>query len=295
MEIYKPPVGLGLFFIIITIVAVNVIVAFIGSFINSYVVITLLKLFMVVATGYCIYYLFMLISLKYIIRENEIEIDSFFSLRKEVIKFKDILGYSYHKGAIRGIKLSGIGNNFFGIGRSIIDKVGLTYLYVTSAKNVIYIKTEDMSFGISPENVEAFKELLISKNIKEKEFQVKKQKSNDLFKEKRFFIPFIIATVIIIFVTLNPFILYLNKDLPITMPLNFNESFVAIEYGTSKQFVFRQMTYGVLNMVILVCMYYGAHFSSKYDRKSAYKYMYISIIMALAFAIIQLRILSVFI
>ncbi|MEW8956770.1 PH domain-containing protein [Clostridium sp.] len=294
MDIYKPRVGVGLLFIIISIIVVNLFILFIGSFMNSYVIITLLKVFMIVFTVYCIYYLFILLSLKYIIKDNEIEIDSLFSLKKEVIPFKNILGYSNHKRSIKGIKLSGIGNNFFCVGRSIIDKVGLTYLYVTSSKDIIYIKTKDISFGISPENVEKFKQILVSKNIKEKEFQVEKARNNKLFKEKKFFIPFIIATIIIIFLTVNPFILYLNKDLPITMPLNFNEAFMAIEYGTAKQFVFRQMTYGVLNMVVLVCMYYGAYFSSKYDKKSAYKYMYISIILAAAFAIMQLRILNVY-
>jgi len=71
------------------------------------------------------------------------------------------------------------------------------------------------------------------------------------------------------------------------MPLNFDAKFNPIKIGTGKQFAFTQMIYGVLNMALLFCMYYASYFCAKYDRKSAYKYIYLALIVAMIFLIMQ--------
>jgi hypothetical protein len=79
--------------------------------------------------------------------------------------------------------------------------------------------------------------------------------------------------------------------IPNNMPLNFDAKFNPIKMGTSKQFAFTQMIYGVLNMALLFCMYYASYFCAKYDRKSAYKFIYLSLIVAMIFLIMQFKIL----
>ena len=73
------------------------------------------------------------------------------------------------------------------------------------------------------------------------------------------------------------------------MPLSFNSNFEPARYGTGKQFAFKQMIYGVLNMAILFCMYYASYFYAKYDRKSANKFIYVSFIVSIVFFLFQLR------
>jgi len=82
-----------------------------------------------------------------------------------------------------------------------------------------------------------------------------------------------VVSIIILTLTLNPFILYLKHGIPDIMTLSFDANFSPIKMGTSKQFAFTQMVYGVLNMALLFCMYYASYFCAKYDRKSAYKYI----------------------
>lgn len=295
MRAYKPSKGPAWIFIILLATLVDIAVMALVPYINSYEIVSILNVFAIAFTIYCLYYFIIIISLKYYLDDEYIVIESFFGLKKVKINVGDIKGYVIHKNLIKGAKLSGIGNNIFAVGRSIVEKVGITYMYVTKAKNVIFLKTEDMSYGISPHKFEEFKKFIIDKGIEEKEFQVIKKKNRDIYKEKSFFIPFIFSVIITILIVLIPFILYLKHKLPQIMPITFDGAFKVIQYGTGKQFAFRQMTYGVLNMIVLVCMYYASYFCAKYDKKSAYKYIYVALILAAVFLLMQIRVLIAYI
>jgi len=151
-----------------------------------------------------------------------------------------------------------------------------------------------MNYAVAPINSEEFIKDLEKKGIHCIEWEPRIVKNTNLYKEKKIMIPFISVTVIIIIMILNPFILYLKGSLPGQMPLNFSSSFIPLDFGSGKQFVFSQMAYGVLNMAILMCMYYASHFYSKYDKKSAPKFIYVSLIIAVLFLIMQFRILFKF-
>lgn len=79
-----------------------------------------------------------------------------------------------------------------------------------------------------------------------------------------------------------------------SMPLNFNSNFIAIEYGTGKQFAFNQMMYGIFSMAILFCMYYASYFYAKYDKKYSKRFIYISLGISLILLLIQIKILYTF-
>jgi hypothetical protein len=211
-----------------------------------------------------------------------------------MIPFKCIQGYKKASGYIKGVRLSGYGNNNFVIGRSVIDKIGSTYMFVTSTKDIIYLKTEDMNYALSPENILEFEKNLKNKNINNLNWEYKPNKNINLYKDKKFFIPFVIVSIISLIITLNPIIMYLYNKLPTIMPMSFDSKFTAIQFGTGKQFAFKQMVYGLFNMAILFCMYYAAYFCAKYDRKSSYKFIYISLILTLALLTIQIKILVTF-
>ncbi len=76
--------------------------------------------------------------------------------------------------------------------------------------------------------------------------------------------------------------------------MSFNSAFNPIKMGTGKQFAFKQAIYGVLNMAILFCMYYAAHFHAKYDKKSAKTYIYVSLFIAIVFFLMQFKTLANF-
>lgn len=295
MKVYKPSKGPAGVFIVLLAALVDIVIMVFAPYINSYEIESILNVFAISYTIYCLYYFIIIISLKYYLNDEYMIIESFFGLKKIKIDFKDIKGYVIHKNLIKGTKLSGIGNNIFAVGRSIVEKVGITYMYVTKSKDVIFLKTEDMSYGISPDKFDEFKNYIIDKGIEQKEFQIIKKKNKDIYKEKSFFIPFILSVIIIIVIVLNPFILYLKHKLPQIMPITFDRAFKVIQYGTEKQFAFRQMTYGVLNMIVLVCMYYASYFCAKYDKKSAYKYIYVALILAAVFLLMQIRVLIAYI
>jgi len=87
-------------------------------------------------------------------------------------------------------------------------------------------------------------------------------------------------------------VLYILNELPDVMPLVLNVSREVVEVGTDKQFAFSQMTYGLLNMAVMFCMYYAAHFCAKYDKKAAHRYIYISFLVALIFLYLQMQLIA---
>ncbi len=262
--------------------------------VNSYEIAIIMKIAIFTFNIYQFYYILICSSLSYSIDNDNLYITSALGLKNTKIPFDSIQGYKKAEGHIRGMKLSGYGKNHFAIGRSIIEKIGSTYMFVTSTKNIIYLKTEDINYGLSPENFNEFEKELNSKNINLINWEYKITKNINLYKDKKFFIPFIIVTIIILILTLNPIILYLQNKLPSIMPLNFNSKFVAIKFGTGKQFAFKHMVYGLLNMAVLFCMYNAAYLCARYDKKSAYKFIYIPLILSVTFFIMQIRILFTF-
>lgn len=263
-------------------------------YINSYEIISLLRIILIFFNLYQLYYILLNTSLNYIFDDDNITIRGIFGLKKIIIPISSIKGYNKASGTIRGVQLYGYAKSNFAFGKSIIEKIGVASMYVTSNKNILYVKTDNMTYGISPEECDDFETRLIENNIEIRTWDNKLNKSSNLYKDKRFIIPFVVASIIILVLTLNPFILYLRSKLPSKMPLIFDASFKAIRFGTDRQFVFKQMVYGVLNMALLFCMYYASYFYARYDRKMSYRFIYISMFVACTFLIMQLRIIYLF-
>jgi hypothetical protein len=227
--------------------------------------------------------------MKYTVDNENLHIAGLWRLKRVQIPFSSIEGYKNSNDIISGMRLFGVGNNNFALGRYVIDEIGTTRLFVTSRKNTIYLKTKDMNYAISPEEMQRFTELLQEHNINALEWEYSGNKEVNLHKDKSFMIPFIVVSVVILLSTITPLILYVKDFIPNQMPLSLNSNFEPARIGTAKQYAFKQMIYGVLNMAILFCMYYASHFHAKYDRKSANKYIYASFIVSIVFFLFQLR------
>jgi hypothetical protein len=293
MRTYKSIKGSGFFYILGITILYNAIIIVLLNLVNSYVIFNILKAIFVLCNLYQLYYIGLSLSLKYVI-DDKFSILALGGLKKISIPYDKIQGYKKSEGKIKGVKLSGYGSDNFALGKFVINKIGATSMFATSSKEIFYLNVEEMNYAVSPVNSEEFTKDLATKGIPCMEWEARIIKNNNLYKEKKFIIPFIAVTVIIIILILNPFILYLKGKLPGQMPLNFDSAFIPLERGTGKQFAFSQMVYGVLNMAILICMYYASYFYSKYDKKSAPKFIYISLIIAVLFLVMQFRILFKF-
>ena len=291
MKTYKSLRGSGFLYILGSTILFNILI--IGSlfFIDSYLLLTLLEVLFVLCNAYQIKYMLISLTTKYIVSKDAIEINAGFGLKKVVIPISSIEKYMKTEGVIRGVKLSGYGSHNYALGKFVISKIGTTSMFATSNKAILYLDTTDMNYGISPENTEEFERVLAEKGIEKSEWEKKASKASNLYKDKNFMIPFMLNSIVIFILVLNPFILYLKGSLPSKMPLSFDSNFIPLEYGPGKKFAIAQSVYGVLNMAILFCMYYASHFYSKYDKRSAYKFVYISLIISVVFLAMQFRIL----
>jgi len=291
MDSYVSRRGHGIWVMLLMTALYNILILILLEFTNSYIVDNLLKLLLVFCNVYQIYYMALFVSIKCTLDEEKLGIYSIWSLKKVIIPFNEIEGYTLSNGTIKGVKLYGISTKNFAIGKFVIDKIGLSSMLVTDNKNVFYIKTKQINYAVSPLDNKKFEEKLISHDVHSVEWTYKVNNSYNLHKDRHFIIPLMIVSILILILTLNPLVLYLKDAIPNIMPLSFDQQFTPIKMGTGKQFAFTQMVYGVLNMALLFCMYYASYFCAKYDRKSAYKYIYLSLIVAIIFLIMQFKIL----
>lgn len=272
-------------------ISYNIVILILLKFTNTYIVASLLKLILISCNIYQVYYMLLYASLKCTIDSENLKIYAIASLKKVIVPLNEIEGYTISTGTIKGVKLYGVASNSFAMGRFVIDKIGTSRMFVTDNKNIFYIKTKHMNYAVSPVDYEEFEKTLIYNNVHQVEWKYKVNHSYNLHKDMHFILPLVLVSIVILILTLNPLILYLKQNLPNTMPLNFDAKFNPIKIGTGKQFAFTQSIYGVLNMALLFCMYYASYFYAKYDRKSAYKYIYLSLIIATIFLIMQFKIL----
>lgn len=260
-------------------------------YIDEYVLNIFLKMFLIGFNLYQIYYIALSSTLKVGFDENGIYISRIFGLRNTYIPYNTIEKYTIAKGNINAVKLSGHCDKHFALGYCAFIKLGLIHMFVTSNENIIYIKTENGKYGISPENWSMFERSLISRGINCSEWTSTINSNKKIYKDNKFIVPFVFVTIIILILTVRPLYLYINNQLPASMPLSFSTNFKPLLIGTNKDFVFRQMAYGAFNMAILFCMYYAAYFTAKYSRKLSYIYIYAALFIALVFLIIQQNIL----
>lgn len=286
---YSPRRGNGRLHLFLFIVAFNAALIALIYIVDSYTISVLLKASLAVLNIYQLYYLATVITLGYALGDGKLEISSLFGLKKVELPFEQIRGYKRFSGSIRGVRLSGYGKSNAAIGRAVIEKIGTTYMYVTSSKDMLYIKADDMNYGLSPEDAEGFVRELNSHGVHEIAMDYRPSKSVRLFKDKVFTAIFAAAAVIIMAMTVNPIILYLSDRLPAMMPLSFNAAYHPVQFGTGKQFAVSQMMCGFLNMAVLLCMYYAAYFISRYDRKSAYKFICVPLVVSAIFFAMQLQ------
>lgn len=281
-------------YILLITVLIDLAAIFSSVYIDEYVLITFLKLFLLLFNIYQLYYIILCLTLKYGFDENGIYISRIFGLRKIKIPYEAIEKFTTANGHINAVKLSGYGGKYFALGYCNFNKLGLIHMFVTSNTNIIYIKTGSANYGISPENNKLFEQNLKDKGIEISEWTYTIQNAKKIYKDNKFIIPFLLVTFVILIFTIRPLWMYSKNMLPASMPLIINTGFKPVLIGTNKDFVFRQLEYGAFNMAILFCLYYAAYFTAKYSRKLAYLYIYAALIISLVFLFIQQNIIYTF-
>lgn len=292
MEYFKPLDSKKCIGFIVFITLLCDVVIVLGSiYLDDYVLNIFLRAFLVIFNIYEFYYIGIFATLKYAIDNYNLYIITYGGLKKIILPFESMERYIKVEGNINAIKLGGYGKKDFIVGKCFFKKIGFVNMFITSNKNIFYLKNNQGVYAVSPKDFKTFENKLISKNIFLGDWYAKLSKPMNIYRDKHFMVPLIITIVIIMFFTLRPIILYHKNLLPSSMPLSFNIKFQPTVIGTSKDFLFKQVSYGALNAAILLCMYFSAHFSAKHHRKSSYKYLYISLLISVIFLIIQEKIL----
>ncbi|AAK79272.1 hypothetical protein BJV85_002696 [Clostridium acetobutylicum] len=290
MEYIKPHKGFSTLIILGITLGIDLIFSLLSTFINTYIVLRILEIFIVFFNIYQLYYILKSLTLKYCYDNENFYVLWCFGIRRVTIPFKEIEAYNVSHGEIKGVKLWGYGRNFFALGTFSVNDIGIVNMFVTATKNVIYIKCNSSIYGISPEKCDEVKNFLEKRKLVLKNWTYEKRNKVSLSKDRHFDILIFLISIVILMVTIIPFILYLRGVMPHKMPLSFDSNFKPMIYGTSREFAFKHMMYGAYNMIIFFCIYYSAYFYARYSKKLAYRLMYISFLVAFIFLIFQFKI-----
>ncbi len=295
MKCFKPKKRLyGSMIIILITLLCDSLVVVTSIFVNDYVLNIFLRTFLVMFNIYQIYYILQFATLNYELGDGILRISSIFGLKQTKISFSDLEKYTKTTGNMDAIKLSGYGGQSFAIGRCFFNKLGPVNMNVTNNENIFFIKTREDIYGISPLDAIEFEKELNFIGVQFGNWSVTNKTTERLYKDNYFRIPFFLVSILIIVFIARPLYLYYENMLPSAMPLSYNAKFHPIIMGTSKEFVFKQLEYGLLNMALVFCMYYAAHLNAKHYKKSSYKYIYFSLAVVIIFLIIQQKVLSSF-
>jgi len=141
---YTPRKGAGAIYIFTTTMAINIVLFIVLFFVDVFEISLLLKALLVFVNIYQIYYLLLFLTMEYIIEDDSLKIVCFFGMKKVVIPSGQMGGFMNLSGKIRGVRLSGYATNYFAVGRAYVENAGITYMYATSGKQVVYINTREM-------------------------------------------------------------------------------------------------------------------------------------------------------
>lgn len=294
MSTYECKRGNGHLHILAIAITCNIGIFMLLRFIDVYEIVSLIKVFLVLFNVYMLYNAIFILTMKYLIDENNITISGLFGLRKIYIPLEEITSYFISREPISSVKLYGFSSKRFAMGRFVVNKIGTTRMFSTCF-NLIYLKTKGINYAISPKNLEVFQNILKQHNIKNGMWEYDYNNNEKLHSKKKLIILIILISVVIFTFTVTPLILFKMGLLPEEMPLTLNAKLIPIVMGSSKQFVFKQLTYGIINMGILLCMFFAAYSHIKYDEKTSYMYIYISFFISVTFFFMQFRILLQFI
>lgn len=296
MKIFKNSKGIGINHLIFTTVSFDFIILFLVYYLNNYLLLYLLSAIFVIFTIHQLYYLLLASTVKSYILEQNFIISSCFELKKKIIKLDQITEIKKCSDKINGTMLGGFGKKSFAFGKCYLTNVGTVRMFISNNNNTIIISTNSEKFAISPKENHEFYKLLSEKIKNNNNITTKVEMMNSIHKDKYFLVPFFISSALIIIYIVRPSILYITGELyGVNLPIAFNDEFIPVKWGTAKEFISHQLMYGGANMALLFCLYLTTQIYSKYDRKASYKYIYISLIIALIFFLIQNKILNSFI
>ena len=194
MEHFRPiNRSIGCIYITLVTILFNVAVIFASIYFNDYILNVFLRIFLVAFNIYQLYYIILSYTISYAYDNKFIYIISFFGMNKLEISFDSIEKYTKISGNIDAIKISGYGRSNFAIGKFVLKKIGVINMFVTSSKNMFYLKTTGGNYGISPEKQETFEHMLKSKGIICNEWISEKATSVKIYKDNQFKIPFFLC------------------------------------------------------------------------------------------------------
>lgn len=298
MEVFRPARGKGLIFLSLITVVFDIVLFILMWLSNTYELRYAFILLLLVFSIYQLYYILGYISLKYEFNEDTIIINRCWGMRKIFVPVKNIKAYKiqeYKMKEIEGLKISGYFIKDMIFGKAIINKIGATHMFITNSRNVIFLSTEEINYCLSPIDMKRFEDKLKACDIKNNELANIGFKGVKLYKEKKYLAIIIICAILLIVIPSIPMVLYLQGKMPALMPLSFDKNFIATKLGTAQQFVFKQTIYGILNMAIFFCFYFASYFFQKYDKRTAYGYLYLGVIICLSIMILQIKVLYTFV
>lgn len=232
---------------------------------------------------YGAYFLVLVLTLKYMLDEKELVISSAFHFQTKKIPIKEIESWSR-----RITLLDTVGITFssarFALGKGLDNNGEQAELFITSSKKVIYLRTIQGNFGISPTDADGFITQLKMLEVPHKKMTERSFLANDESKGRNLLnqltLYCIILTSILLFI---PLVIYFTGLMPPLVQISDQTWLSQTAYLDS---VF---TRGLIALVMIIFCYAITILLSSIEGKYYYRSMYLPLVLIVIMLFIEIN------
>lgn len=224
------------------------------------------------------YYLAFLKTLYYKIEDRVLTIGSAFWFMDVHIPVEKILYFTERITLLNHSGITGMISKRFSLGRGYIQDLGKVDMYITSSKKTIFFGTMDEHFGISPENMTGFSQLLKKHGVQEA-FVYRPLSEKDLNESaEKLRQYFLLNTLMVMIYLAVPIYLYYQNRFPDYVTIHQLHASM-LSYVPAKVYMDSVITYGVTGFFVNLLFLFLTRAYRKVDLIYYYRIMFIPLVL----------------
>ncbi len=222
-----------------------------------------------------LYLIRLIITLKYILTDQELIITGTLNLRKIKIPVSDIESWS-RKITLLDTSGLGLSTARFAIGKGLDNNGDQAELLITSSKKVIYLKTKNGNYGISPEKADEFIAQLKALDIPQQSGSERRYLQQDQNRSRSNLNQIMLYCILLMAILLLiPVVMYFTGLMPQLVRT------AAVSYMTRKAYLEAVFTRGLIALVVMLVSYGVTILLSAIEGKYYYRIMFIPLIFVI--------------
>lgn len=232
---------------------------------------------------YGVYFLTLIITLKYTLSDKELTISGVYKHKNIRIPIADIQSWTRKIALLENLG-TGFATARFALGRGFDNTGEQADLFITSSKKVIYLKTKHGNYGISPEKADEFvaklKDLGVVQQSGTERHYLKQDQDRGRSALNQITLYCILLTAILLLI---PLIMHFTGLLPDLVQIS------GTAYMTRTSYLESVLTRGLVALLLLLVSYGIASLLSSIEGKFYYRIMFIPLVFVVILLFLEVN------